>query len=150
MINTNKPYENRLFFWGITLFLLGLLAGLGMPLYANTRMGLSAHLEGVLNGIFLMILGLIWTKIKLSAKQLSIVYVLSLYAGFANFGAVTIGAITGGGKMMPIANGQDKGVITEGIISFLLITLTIALLIACLLIMTGLYKNMKTKNIRIQ
>lgn len=143
MSNTSKNHENKLLFWGLLLFFFGLLAGLGMPLYTNTRMGLSAHLEGVMNGIFLVVLGLIWKKIRISKKSLSLLYVLSLYGGFANFTAVMIGAITGGGQLMPIANGQDKGNVIEGMISFLLITLTLAMLAVCILTLAGLYNNMK-------
>jgi len=52
-------YAHRLLQFGYGLFLLGLLTGLGIPLLANPRMGLSSHLEGVMNGIFLIGLGLV-------------------------------------------------------------------------------------------
>lgn len=41
----------------IFLFLLGLVTGLMEQHFINLRMGVSAHLEGVLNGIFLIALG---------------------------------------------------------------------------------------------
>ena len=56
----------RLMWHGIFLFLLGLLTGLAVPALTNPRMGVSAHLEGVLNGIFLIILGLIWRELRLT------------------------------------------------------------------------------------
>jgi hypothetical protein len=37
-------------FPGLLLFLLGLLVGLAAPVLANPRMGVSSHIEGVLNG----------------------------------------------------------------------------------------------------
>lgn len=85
---------------------------------ANSRMGLSAHLEGVMNGMFLIILGQIWHKIKLNERWSSSVYWLMLYSAFANFTAVTISAITGVGKMMPIAGGVEGSTLLEGLISF--------------------------------
>lgn len=133
----------QILFWGIALFLLGLVAGLFIPMLQNPRMGLSSHLEGVLNGMFLVLIGLIWDKIKLSTKNLSITYWLLLYGSFANFVAVFIGAATGAGKLMPLAKGQEKGPIIEGIISFLLLSLSAAMLAACVFILSGLYKNMK-------
>jgi len=50
---------DRLIFLGLLLFFLGLLAGLFVQNMANPRMALSAHLEGVMNGMFLVLLGLI-------------------------------------------------------------------------------------------
>lgn len=44
---------------GIILFLIGLLTGVAIPKLANPRMGLASHLEGVLNGIFLVTVGLV-------------------------------------------------------------------------------------------
>jgi len=48
--------------YGVLLFLLGLLTGLIVQKLANPRMGLSSHLEGVMNGTFLVVLGLIWPR----------------------------------------------------------------------------------------
>ena len=42
--------KRRLLWHGMFLFLLGLCTGLADPLFANTRMGLAAHLEGAMNG----------------------------------------------------------------------------------------------------
>ena len=46
----------RLLWHGLLLVLLGLLTGLVIPLLTNPRMGLSAHLEGVMNGVLLAVL----------------------------------------------------------------------------------------------
>lgn len=50
-----SDYGRRLLWHGLFLFLLGLLTGLVVPMFQNPRMGLSAHLEGVMNGIFLAV-----------------------------------------------------------------------------------------------
>ena len=55
-------YRRRLLFHGIALFLLGLLTGLAEQHFANVRMGLAAHLEGVMNGIFLLAVGAVWSE----------------------------------------------------------------------------------------
>jgi hypothetical protein len=47
----------RLMFHGMVLFLLGLGTGFAEQHFANVRMGLAAHLEGLMNGIFLLALG---------------------------------------------------------------------------------------------
>ena len=60
-----SPISRRLLALGIALFLLGLLTGLVTGALANPRMGVSAHLEGVLNGVFLIALSSAWRHIHL-------------------------------------------------------------------------------------
>lgn len=133
--------SDRLLFLGMTLFLLGLVIGLFIPLFQNPRMGLSAHLEGIMNGMFLVVLGLIWSKLTLSARMLSATYWLTVYGSFANLAAVTLAAITGAGRMMPIAGGQEGPFWIETTISFLLISLALAMIGAVSLVLVGLYRR---------
>lgn len=52
-------------------------------------MGLSAHLEGIMNGMFLVILGLMCKKLVLNDKWLTSAFWLILYGFFANLVAVS-------------------------------------------------------------
>jgi hydroxylaminobenzene mutase len=142
-IRIKKWQSNRLLFLGVVLFLFGLLIGLFIPMMTNPRMGLSAHLEGTMNGMFLVILGLIWNKLLLNDKWLTAAFWLTLYGSFANFVAVAIAALTGAGKLMPIAGGKEGTSIQEGIISFLLTSLALAMILVCLIVLAGLLKYMK-------
>lgn len=142
-ISRQNQYADKLIFLGVFLFLLGLIIGLCIPIMTNPRMGLTAHLEGVMNGMFVVILGLIWGKILLKDKWLTYTYWMTLYGSFANFVAVTIAAITGAGKMMPIAGGKEGSFVVEGIISFLLISLSLAMVFVCVMVLKGLYRNTK-------
>lgn len=135
--------SDRLLFLGVLLFLFGLLIGFGIPMMANPRMGLSAHLEGVMNGMFLIVAGLIWHKLVLSAFWQTTTFRLLVYGSFANLTAVLLSAITGVGKMMPIAGGKEGNSLIDGIISFLLITLAVAMVLVCILMLTGLYRNIQ-------
>jgi (hydroxyamino)benzene mutase len=143
MENLKKQQSDKLVFLGVLLFFLGLVVGLFVPLMANPRMGLSNHLEGVMNGMFIIIMGLIWTKLELSDKWLKITFWTALYGAFANFIAVFIAAMTGSGKMMPLAGGQEGAQITEAVISFLLVSLSVAMLAVCLVVLIGLSKAFK-------
>jgi hydroxylaminobenzene mutase len=138
-----KWQSDRLLFLGVLLFLFGLLIGLVIPIMINPRMGLSAHLEGTMNGMFLIILGLLWNKLELNDKWLTPAFWLTLYGSFANFVAVAIAAITGAGKLMPIAGGKEGTSIQEGIISFLLTSLALAMILVCVIVLAGLLKYMK-------
>ena len=93
----------RLLQLGMFLFLLGLLTGLVVPQLTNPRMGLASHLEGILNGIFLVLLGLLWPKIRLSHRWLTITFWLAIYGTFANWAATLIAADWGAGASMPMA-----------------------------------------------
>lgn len=138
---------HRLIFYGILLFLLGLLVGLFLPLMANPRMGLASHLEGVMNGMFLVLLGLIWSRVMLSPKWLKITFWLAVYGTFANWFGVLLAAILNAGKEMNVAaQGQDGGPLAEGIVNFLLITLSLAMITICVTILIGLNRHFKSSN----
>lgn len=141
--NTQTRQSEKLIFLGLILFLVGLSVGLIVHNMANPRMALSAHLEGVMNGMFLVILGLIWKRLVLSITLLKITFWLVVYGTFANLIAVIIAAVTGFGKMMPIAGGQEGTIGIEGLISFLLISLALCMLAVCIIVLIGFYKHMK-------
>lgn len=137
--------SDQLILLGLILFLFGLIIGLAIPILQNPRMGLSAHLEAITNGMLLMILGLIWNRIALSSKWLSINYWLLVYGTLANVTAVLLAAITGFGKLMPIAGGKEGSNPIEGIISFLLVSLALAMLFALSLVIVGYRNYLQTK-----
>jgi hydroxylaminobenzene mutase len=146
---SQKKQSNRLVFWGLVLFLLGLITGLIIPFFKNQRMGLSAHLEGIMNGMFLILLGLIWNRLQLSAKTLFVTFNLSLFGTFANLTAILIAAVTGEGKMLPIAGGKAGSGFTEILISILLVTLALSMIAVCVICLFGYYKFIKEEKSKI-
>ena len=141
-----KQQSNKLIFFGVLLLFLGLLVGVFIPVIANPRMALSSHLEGITNGFFLIILGLIWNKLDLSARWLGVIYWLSLYGTYATLIAVLLAAIFKAGILMPIAGGQKGTPVIEGIVSFLVVSLAIGMLFFCVILMIGLYKHMHSNH----
>jgi hydroxylaminobenzene mutase len=90
------------------LFLIGLLTGFAETHFANVRMGLAAHLEGVMNGIFLVALGAVWNEVRLSRRTKAITYWGVLYGTYINwlitasaaaFGTAALSPITGAGHV---------------------------------------------------
>jgi hydroxylaminobenzene mutase len=94
---------------GMFLFLIGLLTGFAEQHFANIRMGLAAHLEGVLNGIFLMALGAIWTEVRLAPTAKAIAYRAALYGTYVNWLVTTLAAVFGTAALSPITAAGHSG-----------------------------------------
>lgn len=141
--NLIKKQGNNLIFYGVLLFFLGLVVGLLVPIMANPRMGVSSHLEGIMNGMFLVLLGLIWHKLDLSEKWLKITFWLAIYGTFANWFGILFAGVFNAGKLLNIAaQGQEGSPSEEAIVNFLLFSLSIAMIIISITVMIGLKRNM--------
>jgi hydroxylaminobenzene mutase len=138
--HTGQKAGRRLIRYGILLFFLGLLAGLIVPMLANPRLGLSSHLEGVMNGTFLVVMGLIWPRLRLSRSTLTITFWLSMYGTYINWATTLAAAALGAGQsMMPIAAAGFMGTPPqETIIKFGLSSFALAMLITCVIVLWGL------------
>lgn len=124
------------------LFALGLVVGLIVPVPANPRMGVSSHIEGVLNGMFLIILGLIWKKVELYEKWLKITFWLAVYGTFTNWLVIMVPAIFDAGEMLGIVVEGKKGApLPEALVNFSLISLSIAMLIVAVAVLIGLKRG---------
>lgn len=121
------------------LFLLGLLTGLAVQALRNPRMGLSAHLEGLMNGILLLALGAVWPMVRLPPRAESAAFVAALYGAYANWGVTSLAAAFGTAALTPIASGPARGrpwqeaLVTAGFSS-----VAVAMLLAAALILWGL------------
>ncbi len=108
---------------GMFLFLLGLLTGFIIMQLKNPRMGLAAHLEGVMNGTFLVVCGVIWNELKLSATLRRVLLVTLIFGAFINWTFTLIAAIFGTSQMTPISgagysgSSMQENVVTAGLIS---------------------------------
>lgn len=98
MEETNR----RLMFHGMCLFLLGLITGFAEQHFTNVRMGLAAHLEGLMNGTFLIALGAIWTHIRLSPAAARIAFWTVLYGTYGNWFMTVLAAVFGTAALSPV------------------------------------------------
>jgi hydroxylaminobenzene mutase len=132
----------RLMFHGMCLFLLGLLTGFAEQHFVNVRMGLAAHLEGVMNGIFLLALGAVWPNVKLPPTASTIAFWLVLYGTYLNWFMTLLAAIFGTAALSPITgvghSGQpwQESLVTAGFMS-----VGIAIVLASAAILWGLRKE---------
>lgn len=124
---------------GMVLFILGLLNGVAITRFRNTRMGLSAHLTGVQNGMVLLLFGFLWTHLSLPGILLSISYWLSLYSMYAIWLALLLAAIWGTSRSTPIAGaGFRASKQQEQIVRLLLVSGSVAIIAASGTLLWGL------------
>src|SRR5262245_53274381 len=74
---------------GILLLLFGLLVGFAVPVFAAPRLGLTAHVLGVTQGILLIVIGLLWPKLRLTRTASGIGFWMVVYGCFISW-AVTV------------------------------------------------------------
>lgn len=130
--------QRRLAIAGISLFLVGLLTGFVIPLMENPRVGLASHLEGVMNGIFLLALAGAWRHIGLVGYRHHVALGLAVFAAIANWLATFLAAFWGTGAMMPIAaSGRAGAPLQENVVSVLLVSLSLAMVAACVIFLLG-------------
>ena len=130
-------YRRRLLWHGMALFLIGLLTGLAQQHFANMRMALSAHLEGVMNGTFLLAVGAVWNEVRLSSRASAAAYWTLLGGTYGNWAVTTVAAMLGTVALSPTtAAGRpaaaqwQEALVTAGFVSIgLVIILASALLL---------------------
>jgi hydroxylaminobenzene mutase len=134
--------KRRLLWHGMFLFLLGLLTGFVELSFSNPRMGLAAHLEGVMNGTFLVALGAVWTEVRLSAPLKVAAYWSALYGTYANWGVTTLAAIFGTAALSPITAAGRSGLPwQETVVTLGFMTVGIVIVAASVLVLWGLRRT---------
>jgi len=131
--------NRRLMWHGMFLFLLGLLTGFVESRFTNLRMGLAAHLEGVMNGIFLIALGAAWSSVRLSPKTKSGAYWIALYGTYANWFVTTLAAVFGTAALSPITGAGHSGQgWQESVVTIGFMTVGVATVVLSVLVLWGL------------
>ena len=131
--------KRRLIWHGMFLFLLGLLTGFAETKFANPRMGLAAHLEGVMNGTFLIALGAVWMEVRLSEKLKVAAYWSALYGAYVNWAATALAAVFGVGALSPITGaGHHALPWQEAFVTALFMSVGLAIVASSLLVLWGL------------
>ena len=135
--------KRQLIWHGIFLFFLGLLSGFVIPAVTNPRLGLSAHMEAILNGMFLILVGgIVWNEMKLSHRMAKATFWLLLYAAYASWLFCFLAAIFGACKTLPIASvGYTAAPWQEAIVQIGLGLVAISITLATCFILYGLRKG---------
>ena len=142
---STSPIQRRLLILGAILFLLGLLTGFVPGALANPRMGLASHLEGVMNGMFLIALGAAWSHVHLGRRAESFAFWSLAFGTTANWLTTLLAAVWGTGRMTPLAAPGLKGLPwQEAVISAGLIALSVAMVVGTALVLLGFVRNARS------
>jgi hydroxylaminobenzene mutase len=138
---TGDKMAERLLFHGTLLFLLGLINGALIPLFLNKRMGLSAHLAGVQNGLTLIAFGLIWPHATVPFA--GIAFWSALISMYGIWFGLVLAAIWGTSMSTPIAGkGFSAAPWKETLVTVIIQSTSVAAIAATSLLLVGLYKNL--------
>lgn len=131
---------HRLLQVGISLFLCSLLMGLVIQKFAVPRLGLSAHLLGIMQGLFLMVIGLLWPRLGLAPAVSRTGFWLAVYGCLAAWMANILAAIWGAGNsLLPMAAGPARGTsLQEAVIAVGLRTGGASLIAVAVVVLWGL------------
>src|SRR5262249_21309525 len=116
-MNTSSPLQrqgHRLLQLGMAEFLYSSLEGFAIPVFASPRIGLSAHTLSALQGVMLLAIGLLWSKLKLSPRAAKIAFWCLVYSALAILAAYTIAAFWGVGIETISLMGELPHGLTQG------------------------------------
>jgi (hydroxyamino)benzene mutase len=106
-------------------------------------MALSSHLEAVLNGMFLVVLGLLSPHIDLPNAWRFTAVVLIACSAYRNWLAALLAAAWGAGrKLAPtVAADHEASPANEGLVSFLLASLSLSIVVGLGIVIVGLRRR---------
>jgi len=128
-----------LFRYAFVLILASLIGAFFVPAMAVPRLGLSAHTIGILSGVLLITVGVIWPHFLLTQAQGAWLKWSWIYSSYANWLGCLVGAVFGAGKLTPVASAGLVGAdLAETAVAILLGSVGVASLIAVGLSLWGL------------
>src|SRR5947209_8480474 len=95
--------QTKLIQLGLLLFLIGLVNGAVVQKVRNPRMGLSAHLTGVQNGLVLIVFGLLWSRVPPTGALPTLAYWGALYSMYGLWLGLFLAAVWGTSRTTPLA-----------------------------------------------
>ena len=127
---------------GFLLFLVAMLGGLGIRFVLNPRMAMAGHVTGLLEGLMLVALGLVWATLRFSVARGKLVRGLFLYGAYAAWVVGWLGAIWGTSRLTPIAGaGFHTSPAKELVVAILFFSLAGAHIVGLLLVVPALFRR---------
>jgi hydroxylaminobenzene mutase len=138
-------YAQRMMFHGIVVFMFGLLTGffLYSGAMVNPQIGVITHLEGVLNGLFLVTLGVIWQRMSLTDRQQWRLMVLALACVYINYFQALWGAVMGRSRATTLFPADRVPFpLEKTVLDVVLLSMSVGFIVVCLMTLWGLHRGM--------
>ena len=130
--------RRRLAWHGVLLFFLSLVEGMFVQSMKNPRMALSAHVGGLMSGLFLGVIGAAWDELRLSPRAATATYWLALVGAYGSSAALVLAAMLGTSSATPIAGaGYGASATKEALVTFALTVTAVPMLLCCVLLLRG-------------
>jgi (hydroxyamino)benzene mutase len=131
--------NRKLLSLGFILIFLSFSTGFVIPLLKNPHLGVSAHLNSVIGGIILVILGIISDQLNLTETLRKIMTGSWIYSVYMNWMGTLLGGIWGTSRLTPVAGAGFTGSdLQENVMSVLLVSLVLAAFVGCAIVIWGL------------
>lgn len=140
----DQSHKKWLLLLGALLFLIGLLTGVLVQSFPNPRMGLSAHLAGVQNALFLLVIGAVWQHVRLSGSLRSATCWTTAYGMYAFWLSLLLAAIWGTSRATPLAGeGFASLPWKETTVQLLLYSASLSSIVAAALLVLGFARSLR-------
>ena len=127
---------------GVILALLGSLSGVAPMVVTNARMGLAAHVGGIMNALLLLALGAVWSTVTLTPNREHLATRLLLGGAYGNWAITLFASITGAKEFAPLAGpGYGASAVVEKGTLLLITTAALCVLAGLGLVLSGLGKR---------
>lgn len=134
-----NPIPQQLLIAGTVLFLLSLLVAFVIPIVANPRMGVAAHVAGLQSGMALWAMGLMWQYLVLSQAAQRTAQITATAGLYAIFASILLAAVWGASRALPIAGaGHQAGRLRELAVTMLIAGGSVAITVAVVIVLWGL------------
>lgn len=136
--------KQRLIWYGVVLFLLGLVTQMLMYWVVNPRMALSAHLVALISGTFLVVLGLIRDQMDFPGAMARVAFWLFVYSTYSAWGSMFVASILGTSRSTPFASKGISGAEPwmETLVDGIYVSFFITIVATCLVALYGLRRGM--------
>jgi hydroxylaminobenzene mutase len=142
MLNKSASVSQKLLVLGALLFLLGLLQGAIVQLFHSPRLALSAHIAAVQNGMVLLLYGLLWSRMSLSAALERATFIAAAAGMYLIWIGFTLAAMTGASMVLKFSGaGYAASEPWELVVAATIYAGSGAAIVAALLVLVGLLRQ---------
>jgi hydroxylaminobenzene mutase len=138
----HPPLDLLLLRAGALTLLVSLLGGFAIPRLKNPRMAVGAHVTGVVNGVLLLVLGLIWPLLSLSAPWSEVGRWLAAISLPGLWFGLKLAAAVGAARTAPIAAAgmpNAAGPMAERVAVFFIAVPSLMMVAATIILTFGLF-----------